>query len=294
MNAVITGANAGLGYKTARALARSGIAIVMACRSLEKAELAREQLLAENPDASLTILRLDVSEPASIEEFAAELSGRVDHVDLLINNAGIVGGPLTRNSAGHELHLATNYLGPFALTGRLLPLMRTDGAARIVNLGSLLHRFAKLDLDDINWEHTKYNEWRAYARSKLAMVTFTMELDRRLRERSGSVIALGAHPGFARTNIGQNNSLSNPRNPVGKWFNSKMEARVPTAEAAVKSIIFAAREESVSGGEYYGPDGWLGIAGAPAPAPFNRRALEPDAAKRLWAISESMTGVSFL
>ncbi len=292
--AVVTGANAGLGYQTTLQLARSGATVVMACRSPERAERARGQLLTEAPGASTLIMRLDVSEPESIAIFGRHFAQQVGSLDLLINNAGIVGTPLQRNSVGHELQLATNYLGMFALTGTLLPMFRTDVPSRIVNIGSLSHRLAKLDLDDINWEKGRYGPMRAYARSKLAVLTFTMELNRRLQLAGSKTMALAAHPGFAATEIGKDNSLMNPKNPVGKWFNHKMEAKIPTAAEAARPILLAARNEGVRGGDYYGPGGWLEIAGEPDKARVNPAARDIATGKRLWALSEAMTGVSYL
>lgn len=292
--AVVTGANAGLGFQLSRALLGAGMKVVMACRSLDRAKRAEEQLHAEFPDAATVVIRLDVSELESVGEFAGQLAEQVGRLDLLINNAGITGVPLRRNGAGHELHLATNYLGVFALTGRLLPMFSADTPARIVNVGSLLHRFSKLDLDDFNWERNRYGEWRAYGRSKLALLTFTIELNRRLRQSGSHIMALAAHPGFAATEIGKESSLVNPQNAIGKWFNSKMESRIPTAEEAARPILFAARDPGARGGDYYGPGGWLEIAGAPARARLNPAARDVDAGKRLWALSESLTGVRYL
>ncbi len=292
---VITGANAGLGFQTALKLARTDAHIVMACRNLEKARKARSDLLEAAPHSQVTILPLDVSEPASIRAFARQLADQVGQLDILINNAGIVALPLTRNSVGHELQLATNYLGAFELTGRLLPLFRTDATARVVNVGSLGHRFAKLDLEDLNWEKTPYNEWKAYARSKLAMVTFTMELNRRLQQRRSNIIALGAHPGFAATDIGRHNTLVSPRNRFGKWFNAMLEQLViPTAAQAAIPIIHAACSDRPTGGDYYGPTGLLEIRGEPGKARVNPIARDADLGSRLWASSESMTGIRYL
>lgn len=292
--AVITGANAGLGFQTALALARAGTTIVMACRSLERAERAESELRAQVPGARTSVIRLDVSEPDSIGEFVRKFDRQVGRLDLLINNAGITGVPLARNSAGYELQLATNYLGAFALTGSMLPSFPADKPARIVNVGSLAHRFARLDLDDLNWDESPYGEWRSYARSKLALLTFTMELNRRLRQSGSRIIALAAHPGFAATEIGKASSLTNPRNAIGKWFNSKMEARIPSAEEAARPILFAACDEGAEGGDYYGPGGLLEIAGAPARARLNPAARDVKLGKRLWTLSEKLTGVRYL
>jgi NAD(P)-dependent dehydrogenase (short-subunit alcohol dehydrogenase family) len=292
---VITGANAGLGFQTASTLARMGARVVMACRNLEKARKARSDLLAEVQDAEATILPLDVADPTSIRDFGRELADRTDGLDVLINNAGVVALPLTRNRVGHEMQLVTNYLGAFELTGTLLPLFRSGVPARIVNVGSLAHRFAKLDLDDLNWEKTPYSQWKAYARSKLAMVTFTMELNRRLQQRGSPILALGAHPGFAATDIGRHSSLLTPRNPVGRWFNRTMEKLlVPTAAQASMSIVHAACSPDARGGDYFGPTGFQEIRGEPGVARVNPIAKDVELGRRLWAASESMTGVRYL
>jgi len=293
--AVITGANGGLGYQSALALARMGMRIVMACRSMDKAQEAQRELLAAVPDADVIALRLDVSEPESIREFGGALSARLGRLDLLINNAGVVLVPLQRNSVGQEMHLATNYLGVFALTGALLPLFGEDTRGRIVNVGSLAHRLVKLDLGDLNWETTPYGAWKAYARSKIALQSFTLELDRRLRRSGNRVIALGAHPGFANTNAGRDHPLVVPRNPLLRWLNEKLvEPLVPTAAEAARSIVHAASAEGVCGGDYYGPTGFMGTRGKTARARVNPVAQDTDLARRLWALSEEMSGVRYL
>jgi NAD(P)-dependent dehydrogenase (short-subunit alcohol dehydrogenase family) len=292
--AVITGANGGLGFQTALQLARMGMSIVMACRSMDKARKAQSDLLAEVPDAEAMVIPLDVSEPESIREFGRQFSAQVGRLDLLINNAGVVLVPLARNSVGHEMHLATNYLGAFALTGTLLPFFRKNAQARIVNVGSLAHRFAKLDLDDLNWEKTAYNEWRAYARSKVPLLSFTMELDRRLRQTGSDIIALGAHPGFANTNAGRHSAALRPGNGFRRWFTEMLEPLIPKAPVAARSIVHAASAEGVSGGNYYGPTGFLEIGGRIGRARVNPVAKDIDAGRRLWALSEEMTGVRYL
>jgi NAD(P)-dependent dehydrogenase (short-subunit alcohol dehydrogenase family) len=262
---------------------------------MDKARKAQSDLLAAVPGAQATAIELDVSEPASIREFGRQFADQIGRLDVLINNAGVVALPLTRSSVGHELQLVTNYLGAFELTGTLLPLFRNDAPARIVNVGSLAHRVAKLDLDDLNWEKTPYNEWKGYARSKLAMVSFTMELNRRLQQRASNIIALGAHPGFAATDIGRHSAVVAPRNRVGKWFNSVVEELlIPTAAQAARPIIHAACAENASGGDYYGPSGFLEIAGKPGRARVNPIARDVGIGKRLWACSESMTGIRYL
>jgi len=294
MIAVITGANAGLGFQTTLALARAGATVVMACRNDERAQQARGQLAAEAPGARLEVLRLDVSEPESIRAFSAQFEAQFGQLDLLVNNAGVVGVPLSRNSAGQELHWATNYLGAFALTGRLLPLFRREGGTRIVNVGSLAHRIGRIDFADLDWKRRRYSEMRAYAQSKLATMAFTLELDRRLRRCGSGVTALSAHPGFAATEIGKDSALINPSNAIGRWLRDRVYPYVPTPAAAAKAIILAACGERMQGGTYYGPGGFLEITGSPAPARVSKKSRDAAMAQRLWDVSEKSTGVSYL
>ena len=291
---VITGANTGLGFQTALSLAQMGERIVMACRSVERARQAQRDLLADVPNADTIVLPLDVSEPASIREFGEEFSDRIGRLDLLINNAGIAGGALTRNSVGHELQLATNHLGAFALVGTLLPFFRDDAPARIVNVGSLAHRLAKLDLDDVNWEKTRYNEWRAYARSKLALLSFTLELSRRLQRNGSHVVALAAHPGMAATEIAKGHAMVEPRSSFGKWLNRRIEPFIPLAADAAMPILHAACAKDVAGGDYFGPSRVLETRGTTGRASVNPIARDVDLARQLWTSSESMTGVRYL
>jgi len=293
-NVVVTGANSGIGFQVALRLASDGAKVVMACRNLEKGQAALNQMRDGVPDADVSLLRLDVSELASVREFGEQLSEQVGSLDVLINNAGILGIPLTRNSAGHELQLATNYLGAFALTGMLMPLFRRELPARIVNVGSLAHRFARLDVDDLNWERTQYDQWKAYARSKLAMLSFTLELDRCLRKHGSNTVALAAHPGFASTEIHKKSEAAFFKNGVHRWLQGKLEPLVPSAGEAARPIILAASAEHVRGGEYYGPSGFLEIAGEPGKARVHPVANDLETGRRLWAASEALTGVHYL
>jgi len=292
--AVVTGANSGLGFQTALALARTGATVIMACRSEERARGAQAELCAQVPAARTALLPLDVSEPASIREFARRLADEHGRLDVLVNNAGVVGVPLTRNSAGHEMHLATNHLGAFALTGALLPLLRADVGARIVNVGSLGHRLARLDLDDANWERARYSPWQAYFRSKVALLTFTIELDRRLRATRGDVVALAAHPGFAATEVARNSAALAPQSSFAKWLQERIAVLIPSPVDASRPIVHAACDASVRGGDYYGPRGFLEIRGAPARARLNPLVRDPQLGRQVWALSESLTGIRYL
>lgn len=292
---VITGANAGIGYEVALELSKLGAKVVMACRSMDKAERARNDLLGEVPDASIEIIPLDVSELPSINEFVRRFKEQVGSLDMLINNAGIVTPTLSRNSVGYELHLATNFLGAFALTGLLLPMFNQSMPTRIVNVGSLAHRFGKFDFEDPNFVKKKFNHWRAYGQSKIATAAFTQELSRRLQLAGSDTVALGAHPGFAATDMGHKTGAVTPRTKFGKWYQGKLESWiVGKPENAALPIIYAATKESVEGGDYYGPNGLFEIKGKPGPAKLNPLANNVEFGKRIWAASEELTGVSYL
>lgn len=293
-NVVITGANSGIGFQAALKLAGDGAKVVMACRNLDKGQAARRQILEQVPGADVSLLRLDVSDLGSIRDFGQQLSRQVSSIDTLINNAGIAAIPLARNDAGHEMQLATNYLGAFALTGTLLPLFSRERPARIVNVGSLAHRFGKPAVDDLNWESTPYDHWKAYARSKLAVLSFTLELDRRLRKLDSNIAALAAHPGFAVTEIHTKSEVLAPKSALSKWFKDKISKVIPPAVDAARSIILAASADDVAGGQYYGPGGLFEIGGKPAPARMNPVANDVAMRRELWTVSESMTGVRYL
>lgn len=292
-NAVVTGANSGLGFAIACALAERGYTVVMACRNLQKAADAQQQLLDRVPGANAPVIQLDVSDLDSIAAFGEQVKTQLGTLDLLVNNAGIVAMPFARNSRGHEMQFATNYLGAFALTGTLLPLFNQSGSPRIVNIGSLAHRFGKLVLDDLNWEKEEYNEWQGYARSKVAMLTFTQELDRRLKAANSPIKALAAHPGFANTNAGNSPAVAN-KGPIRKKIQEWVTPLIPTPDAAARAPLQAACGDNVEGGDYYGPRGLFEIGGKPGKAKLNPLCCDEHAAKKLWQISEEMSGVSFL
>lgn len=294
LTVVTTGANSGIGFQTALHFARQGARVIMACRSPDKAQEAQRVIASQVPGAETLVLQLDISELESVRAFGRRFAEQVGELDILVNNAGIVALPLMRNSTGHEMLLATNYLGAFALSHALLPFFKQSGGGRIVNVGSIAHRFGGLNLDDLNWEKTPYDQWKAYANSKVALMSHTLELNRRLRAHAGHVIALAAHPGLANTNIKQASERLKPPGPIRKWYARHMTKLIPSAEKQARSIILAATADHVKGGEYFGPGGLLEIAGEPRRARVNKVAQDAELGKRLWNVSESMTGASFL
>jgi NAD(P)-dependent dehydrogenase (short-subunit alcohol dehydrogenase family) len=293
--ALVTGANAGLGYQLSLSLARMGAHVVMACRNAQRAEEARRQLIAELPGACATVMPLDLTEPESIHDLRGLIGHQVGQIDLLIHNAGIYGVPLARNRAGQELHFATNYLGPFALTGLLLPFLREAPESRIVFVGSLAHRMGRLHLDKPNWQESGYRPMAAYGRSKLALLAYQLELHRRLLQRNSKIVAVSAHPGFAPTDTAKRHAQLERKGPFRRWLYRRIEARLPTVAEASSPILHAACARGVCGNEYYGPGGWLEIMGSPSnKARVNAQARDAQLATRLWAMAEDLTGVRYL
>jgi NAD(P)-dependent dehydrogenase (short-subunit alcohol dehydrogenase family) len=290
---VTTGANSGIGFQVSLHFARQGARVVLACRSAEKAREAQRAIAAQVPSARTLHIPLDVSELGSVRAFGERFADEVGELDVLINNAGIVALPLTRTSAGHELLLATNYLGAFALTGVLLPYFKRTGA-RIVNVGSIAHRFGRLNIADLNWESTAYDQWKAYANSKVALLSHTLELNRRLRASASHIVALAAHPGLANTNIKAAGEKLKPPGALRRWYQRRMERFIPTAEAGARSVILAATAAHVAGGEYFGPGGWLELGGEPKPARLHPATRDSALSQQLWNVTESMTGARYL
>lgn len=297
--AIVTGANSGLGYETARRLALAGADVTLAVRDSAKGEEAKRTILAAWPAARVVVAELDVASLASVGRFADDWLRDGRPIDLLIDNAGIMGVPVrTVTSDGFEIQLATNYLGHFALTGRLLPLLRQGGGARVVTLSSLAARIGPIDFDDLQGARS-YRAWRAYGQSKLADLLFALELDRRSRLGGWGITAVAAHPGVTRTNLGS----SGPSLGGEAWYRRIMSRltdlfmKLPGAsqqpDQGALPVLFAATSPAAVGGGFYGPDGRLELTGGPTPARIPRQARDEAAAARLWEVSEELTGVRF-
>ena len=273
---VITGANSGIGRAAARALATRGARVVLAVRSTEKGEAAAATMTGD-----VEVRRLDLGDLSSVRAFAAAYT---DPIDVLVNNAGLMMPPLGRTADGFELQFGTNHLGHFALTNLLLPRIR----ARVVTVSSTGHRAGTIDFDDLNWERRPYKPFGAYAQSKLANLLFTAELQRRLTEAGSAVLATAAHPGLASTNLVthlETSPLSRLRARALHGFSqSDADGALPTLYAALADL---------PGGGYAGPGGFLEGRGAPKPVGRSRKARDEDTARRLWTVSEELTGVTF-
>jgi NAD(P)-dependent dehydrogenase (short-subunit alcohol dehydrogenase family) len=290
--ALVTGANSGLGYESSLALARKGAEVVMAVRDLAKGLAAADRIRREAPRARLSVEALDLAELASVRAFAERWGGRPLH--LLIANAGVMAVPVRRTTPdGFELQLATNFLGHFALAGRLLPNLRA-ASARIVALSSLAHLTGRIDLDDLQAERA-YKPWKAYGQSKLAMLVWALELQRRSGRLGWGVSALAAHPGYARTALQTTGpNLGKPMPAVAKGVIRLVEPLISqTAAAGALPALRAATDPEAQGGAYYGPSGFMELTGAPAPAKVAPHAREEAMAGRLWDEAERLTGVRY-
>ncbi|MFD8104308.1 oxidoreductase [Nocardia fluminea] len=269
---IVTGANSGLGAATARALSEAGARVILACRDTAKAER-----VAEGLRAAAEVRELDLANLNSVRAFADS----IERVDVLINNAGVMALPLRRTADGFEMQFGTNHLGHFALTNLLLDRI-TD---RVVTVSSVAHRIGKIDLADPNWEQRRYDRWLAYGQSKLANLMFAFELQRRLAGEGAAVISVAAHPGYAATEL---MSHTESIQDAIMWLGNRTLA--PTAEDGALSTLFAATA-AVAPGAFYGPDGFLGLRGNPAPAGSARSARDLEVAAELWELSEKLCGL---
>jgi NAD(P)-dependent dehydrogenase (short-subunit alcohol dehydrogenase family) len=285
--AIVTGANSGLGYETALALAQAGAEVVVAARNADKSNHAVAQIRAQVPNANVRFEPLDLASLASVSAFSTKLVAEARPLDLLINNAGVMAlakRQVTRD--GFEMQLGTNYLGHYALTAQLLPLLRRASAARVVSLSSIAHRSGRIDFDDLQGER-RYKPWKAYQQSKLAMLMFALELQRRSDANGWSLMSNAAHPGFARTELMAN----------GPGTNVVATLLMPlishSAAAGALPTLYAATSPEARPSAYYGPNGIFELKGAVAPSKIMPQALDPAVAARLWEVSGQLTAVTF-
>jgi NAD(P)-dependent dehydrogenase (short-subunit alcohol dehydrogenase family) len=282
--AVVTGANRGLGLEISVALAKAGAHVVIAVRDTVKAADAVEEIVNHAPDAKVDALLLDQADLSSIRHFAEAFHARFGQLHLLINNASAILAPQSKTADGFETHFGVNHLGSFALTGLLIDRLRAATGARVVNTSSTAHRMVKgLDFDDLQTERTPYKEMEAYGKSKLAVLLFTAELDRRLRKAGTDVMAVAAHPGYSNTT---------PKGGVVMRLATDIFAQPATMGALPQ--LYAATASDVEGGDYIGPGGIAEMRGYPTKVGCADAAKDPAAAARLWQISEELTGVRYL
>jgi NAD(P)-dependent dehydrogenase (short-subunit alcohol dehydrogenase family) len=288
--AIVTGANSGIGYQTARYLARAGATVILACRSAAKGEAARAKIAAENAAAKVEVRALDVADLDSVRRFATEYLSEGKALDLLINNAGVMAIPERRTTPqGFEMQFGTNHLGHFALTGLLLPALLRQPKSRVVTVASIAHKGGRLNFEDLNGERG-YDPRGAYQQSKLANLVFGLEFDRRLRAHSADTTSVIAHPGVAVTNIISNGMGTGVK---GRIVGALLPLVAQSDDRGSWPLIYAATSSEVRGGGYYGPDGIAEIKGTPVEVKPKPQALDPAAGKRLWEVSETLTGVRY-
>lgn len=287
---VITGANSGLGLETVKAFAQKGAEVVMACRSTEKAKTAKNDILKECPDAKINIMELNLMSLSSIRNFSDSFKQKYSRLDILINNAGIMTCPYALTEDGFESQMGTNHLGHFALTGLLFDLIVSTPNSRIVNVSSLAHKQWKMSFKNSLSEYAhKYNKMRAYARSKLANLLFTYELQRRLEAANHNCIAVAAHPGASYTNLGRHME----KKFIARILKPLIIKVLPSSKSGAMPQIRAASDPSVKGGEYYGPSGFMELAGRPKKVKSSKQSYDSSLAKRLWEMSEELSGVKY-
>ncbi|MBY4638776.1 SDR family oxidoreductase [Gluconacetobacter entanii] len=294
--AVVTGATGGLGYATARGLVSRGAEVILAGRNPAKGAAALERLRTDCPDGAVDFMTLDLASLQSIADFTQNLSGRTGTVDILVNNAGVMGPPKRQETIdGFELQFGTNYLGPFALTARLRPLLCAGKAgARVVTVASLAALSGKLVFDDLQARH-HYTPFGAYRQSKLADLILALELDRQARQHGWPIHSIAAHPGWAMTDI----AVSRSSNPQGLRERLLRRATLvaftlfgQSADHGALPILFAATAPQARDGGYYGPDGWGERRGNVTEAIVPPAARDLQLAQRLWQVSERLTGTA--
>ncbi|HUA46088.1 MAG TPA: oxidoreductase [Solirubrobacteraceae bacterium] len=284
--AIVTGANSGLGFVTARELARAGATVLVASRSIEKGQGAVARIASEVPGADVSPAILDLADLRSVREFGAAAPGRVD---LLINNAGIMAAPRRLTRDGFESQIGTNHLGHFALTGLLVPALLKSPAPRVVTVSSHLHRRGTMRFDDLHGER-KYDRWGAYGQSKLANLMFCFELQRRATEAGAPLLSMAAHPGYASTNL-QFAATNRSYEKVIGWLGNRLFAQ--SAEIGALPTLYAATVRDLPGGTFVGPGGRGETRGYPKVVSAAGKAYDEQAWRRLWEISEQLTGVRY-
>ncbi len=281
--AIVTGANTGIGFETARTLAPKGAHVILACRNATKGQAAVDRILAEDSSLSVALELLDLADLTNVEGFASRIANTVQRLDLLILNAGVMVPPESKTTQGFELQFGVNHLGHFALTGALLPLLRAQEGSRVVVVSSTAASMGSMNFEDLQFESRGYKPWPAYGQSKLANQLFTLELQRRLEAAGTPVLVTAAHPGWTQTDLQQHSGVFSFLNP---FFAMKPpQGALPTLRAAT--------DVDAKGGDYFGPHGWFQMRGYPVRVDMVAAAKVAEDASRLWQISEELTHVSY-
>jgi NAD(P)-dependent dehydrogenase (short-subunit alcohol dehydrogenase family) len=283
---LITGANSGLGLRSAEALAGRGARVLLACRNAAKAAAALDAVRARASGPEPEVVALDLADLDSVRTAAKDVESRIESLDVLLNNAGIMAVPRATTPQGFESQLGTNHLGHFALTGLLLPLLLAAPAPRVITTSSQAHRTGTMRWNDLQWTRG-YERWRAYGQSKLANLLFTRELDRRARAAGSVLVAAAAHPGWAATHLQSGEGVAKRLSALGNRVFAQSDAQGALPQ------LYAATMPDVAGNDYFGPDGLFERAGYPKRVGCTAAARNDADASRLWTVSEELTGVTY-
>lgn len=290
---VITGANSGIGYESALALAGKGAQVILAVRNEQKGRAALQTIKGAFPKANAEVMLLDLASLDSVRNFAEEFKTKYNRLDVLLNNAGMMAIPFDKTMDGFEMQFGINHLGHFALTGLLLPILLKTPASRIVTVSSYNHLLGRLDFDNLDGSRG-YGPWTAYNQTKLANLLFAYELQRKLKAMGAELISVGTHPGYTATNLqfaGPRLSGSTVMRSVMKLGNVLLGQ---SAEIGALPLIYASVAPNIRGGDYTGPKDMFGLWGYPKIARSNGRSHDIPSAKKLWEVSEQMTGIHYL
>jgi NAD(P)-dependent dehydrogenase (short-subunit alcohol dehydrogenase family) len=289
---IVTGGNSGIGYEAALALAGKNAQVILAVRSVDKGEEAAQLIRQRYPQAQVIVMALDLSDLKSVRAFAENFLKQYQRLDVLINNAGVMALPKRKTADGFEMQFGTNHLGHFALTGLLLPVLKATPNGRIVTVSRGVHVSGDIHFDDLQWEKT-YDRWGAYAQSKLANLLFAYELQRQLAATGSSLISVGCHPGYAATNL----QAAGPQmdgSAVRLWMMNIANAIFAQGQdMGALPTLFAAVAPEVNGCDYIGPTSLGGMRGYPDKVKSNNKSYDEVLAKRLWQVSEELTGVVY-
>lgn len=292
--AVVTGANCGIGLNTTLKLAEQGYGVTLACRDAGRAAGAMRLIMSRIPEAQIEFSLLDLSSLSSVQKFAERFLAANSKLDLLVNNAAVMAIPgRSLSEDGFEMQFATNHLGHFALTARLMPALINSAQARVVTVSSIAHKYGKLDFSDLHGE-SRYEGWSAYGTTKLANLLFAYEFARRAKECNLSLLSLAAHPGVSRTNI----LLSGPRmgaKVLRTYLSDVFAAFFAQSDSqGALPVIHACLDQNVRSGDYFGPDGFMEIRGKPVLVQSSQQSRDQALAETLWAKSEELTKLKLL
>jgi len=286
--AIITGANAGLGFEASKQLARKGAAVIVACRNIQRATAAIQELKKELPKSDIEFIQLDLASLRSIRSFVETFSSKYDRLDILLNNAGIMFGPYLKTEDGFESTIGTNFLGHFALTGMLMNVLKQTPNSRVVNVSSLAHQSGKINFDDLMSE-VKYEPGKAYSQSKLANILFTNELQRRLEESGLDCLAVSLNPGLVKTGWLRHMRQRKKIQPF--LIGIGLQVFGQSVEMGALTLLRAAVDPKIKGAEYISTSGRFG--GYPVISRSNKASLNHADGKKLWELAEQLTGINY-